>query len=242
MFGTSPNITTPTGIVKGDVGLGNVNNVVQVATVKKQVFTASGTYTPSIGMLYAIIECVGSGGGGGASAGTVGNIFIGGGGGAGGYSKAVVSAAAIGASKTVTVGAAGTGGASTPANGTAGSDVSVGTLCVAKGGSAGTFASVGQQPSGGAGGVAGTGDLAGTGAPGGNGLYSTGTVVLMASGHGGSNPWGAGGAERATTGAGNAGSGFGAGGAGGASQNVGTNSAGGNGSIGVVFITEFCSQ
>src|SRR5437879_1219197 len=32
---------------------------------KNQVFTGSGTYTPSLGMIYCIIECIGGGGGGG---------------------------------------------------------------------------------------------------------------------------------------------------------------------------------
>src|SRR5579872_4646207 len=50
------------------------------ATVKVQKFTSGGTYTPSTGLLYCIIECVGGGGGGGAAAGTAGSIFDGGGG------------------------------------------------------------------------------------------------------------------------------------------------------------------
>lgn len=40
VFGTSPNITTPTGIVKGDVGLGNVDNT---SDVNKPVSTAQQT-------------------------------------------------------------------------------------------------------------------------------------------------------------------------------------------------------
>jgi hypothetical protein len=40
VFGTSPNITTPTGIVKGDVGLGNVDNTADTA---KPVSTAQQT-------------------------------------------------------------------------------------------------------------------------------------------------------------------------------------------------------
>jgi hypothetical protein len=48
VFGTSPNITTPTGIVKGDVGLGNVDNTsdatkwAAVATVVNKVFNCAG--------------------------------------------------------------------------------------------------------------------------------------------------------------------------------------------------------
>lgn len=40
VFGTSPNITTPTGIVKGDVGLGNVDNT---SDVNKPISTATQT-------------------------------------------------------------------------------------------------------------------------------------------------------------------------------------------------------
>jgi len=40
VFGTSPNITTPTGIVKGDVGLGNVDNT---SDANKPVSTATQT-------------------------------------------------------------------------------------------------------------------------------------------------------------------------------------------------------
>jgi hypothetical protein len=56
VFGTSPNITTPTGIVKGDVGLGNVDNTsdatkwAAVATVTNKVFNcASNTCTVRLG-------------------------------------------------------------------------------------------------------------------------------------------------------------------------------------------------
>src|ERR1700685_4007660 len=41
-----------------------VQQAVGVASVKTQVFTASGTYTPSAGMINAIIECIGGGGAG----------------------------------------------------------------------------------------------------------------------------------------------------------------------------------
>lgn len=244
VFGTSPNITTPTGIVKGDVGLGNVNNVVQVATVKKQVFTASGTYTPSTGMLYCIIECVGGGGGGGGVAGTVSQLYQGGGGGSGGYSRLVATAATIGASKAVTIGTAGSGGASGANSGTAGGDTSVGTLCIGKGGSGGAFGSAAQVGVGGAGGVAGTGDLTAAGMAGLPGLYnSANNTIAFASGNGGSSYFGGGAPGVAGGGAfaGNNAGNYGSGGSG-AHTNGASNAAGGNGSAGVVFITEFCSQ
>ncbi len=48
-----------------------------IKTIKTQVFTSTGTYTPSTGMVYASTECWGGGGGGGSG-------FSGGAGGAGG--------------------------------------------------------------------------------------------------------------------------------------------------------------
>ena len=67
--------------------------------VQKQIFTSSGTYTPSPGMVYCIIEAVGSGGGGGGAQGAGSQVYTGGGGGPGGYSRLVASAATIGASQ-----------------------------------------------------------------------------------------------------------------------------------------------
>src|SRR3974390_2022679 len=85
----------------------------KVASVKIQVFTGAGTYTytPSAGMVYCIIECLGGGGGGGGGAGTANYALGAGGGGAGSYSRALVSAATVGVSQTVTIGTAGSGGA-----------------------------------------------------------------------------------------------------------------------------------
>ena len=54
VFGTSPNITTPTGIVKGDVGLGNVDNTsdatkdAATATLTNKTLTSPTINTPTI--------------------------------------------------------------------------------------------------------------------------------------------------------------------------------------------------
>lgn len=224
-------------------------------TVTKQVFTASGTYTPSSNMVYAIIECVGGGGGGGSAtvaAATTGQ-YGGGGGGAGAYSRLYASAATIGASQTVTIGAAGSGGAAGSNNGTAGGTTSVGTLCTAPGGSGGSFSSIVSFGRGGAGGVAGTGDVAATGGGSGTGPYATtspNTNSFMQSGFGGTSPFGGGGNGKldgtggggATNG--DAGTGKGSGGSGGIVQSQNTsnavlNAAGGSGTAGIVIITEF---
>jgi hypothetical protein len=209
-------------------------------------FTANGTYTPVANIVCAVIECVGGGGAGGAAASVQGNGMTGGGGGgAGGYSRKIASAASIGASQTVTIGAGGTGGGGTGGNGTA---TSLGTLCIANGGSggiysqnvvAGGFNSIGQ---GGAGGTAGTGDIAAPGAPGTNGTCEDNDRVAMAwGGTGGSTMYGAGGVGVTTFNSalnGYAGSGYGAGGGGGSASSTGS-SAGGNGTGGIVVVTEF---
>ena len=147
-----------------------LNGINQVVT---QVFTANGTYTPTSGMKYCTIEAWGAGGGGGTSvAGGVGVSVCGGGGGAGGYSRITVTAATIGSSQTVTIG----GGGGSAANGT---DTSVGTICVGKGGTKGGNSSGSSPGAGGAGGVAGTGDIAGVGMNGGSSIISgTGSVNL----------------------------------------------------------------
>jgi hypothetical protein len=241
---------TITGATSGlriqNVSAQNVSEML-VRAIKKQVFTASGTYTPSTGLLYAIIECVGSGGGGGgANNASTTQIYGGGGGGSGSYSRLVATAATIGASQTVTIGAAGTGGAAGSNNGTAGADVSVGTLCIGKGGGGGNFSSIAQVPTGGGGGTSGTGDLAALGTSGGFGAYSTANNTFIPSGSGGSSYFGGGArAVSATAGAavnGNNGGSYGAGGSGGHVNSLVGTAAGGNGSTGVVVITEFCSQ
>src|SRR5215468_8638562 len=77
-----------------------------------QVFTASGTYVPSANLVSAVVECVGGGGGGGGTPSeTTGYVGAGGGGGSGSYSRKYLTAAQIGASQTITIGAGGNGGA-----------------------------------------------------------------------------------------------------------------------------------
>lgn len=216
----------------------------KVKTVKQQKFTASGTYTPSTGMLYCISEATGGGAGGGSAASSAGQIAGGGGGGGGSTSRAVLTAAQIGASKAVTIGAGGAGGAAGTNNGTAGGDTSLGVLCIGKGGSAGTGAASGNGTAGGAGGVAGTGDDVPTGGAGSDGFGGAITTVLSIGGAGGGSFYGSGaGATSAVGGAsktGNSATVYGGGGAGGAAYN-GTNAAGGPGKDGYVRITEFCS-
>jgi hypothetical protein len=213
-----------------------------VGKLSTQVFTTSGTYTPASNLLYAEIECVGGGGGGGGSANSAGSTQTAAGGGGGGewrFKRA--TAASIGASQTVTIGAAGTAGASGNNAGGAGGDTSVGTLCVAKGGGGGAGVAT-QASSGGAGGTGGTGDYGVPGETGNTGIYNSATNLLSVFPGGGDSGrgYGHGGKSRAAA-AGIAGEGYGAGGGGGNSYAGGGAAAGGAGTAGIVIITEYCT-
>lgn len=212
-------------------------------SVVVQTFTGNGTYTPTAGMLYCTIECLGGGAGGGGIAGSAATTTSAGGGGAGSYARKTVTAATIGASQTVTVGAAANGGTAGNNNGTAGNDTSVGTICIGKGGGAGTGSAAGGVGAGGLGGVAGTGDFTPTGQPGFTAIGSgAATSYFGLGGAGGSSQWGGGGrapvAAIGSTGGNNA-TNYGSGGSGAAGHAANANAAGGNGSAGLVVITEY---
>lgn len=221
--------------------LGLLGSTTNVVSVKLKVWTSSATYTPSTGMLYALLGTVG-GGGGGAGGNTVSNSG-GAGGASGGLSLKLASAADIGASKAVTIGAGGSGGSGGSGGnmlaGANGGDTSIGTLCVGKGGPGAAAGSTSTSNPGPAGAVAGTGDIAGTGQQGQPSLYVSTGVTL--SGAGGSTIFGGGGRAVSTAGAGNAGTGYGAGGSGMMRGSSGTNN-GGAGAPGLAFAIEFCSQ
>jgi hypothetical protein len=224
--------------------------------VNVQTFTANGTYTPTAGMQFAIVEAIGAGGGGGSITGSATVTAFAGGGGAGGYSRALLTAAQVvtdGGSDFVTVGTHGNGGASGAVNnGGAGGNSGVssaagltGTLrCQANGGGAGAgsngSSTLGTASSGG---TVGTGNIvAGVGQAGGFcGFLSAGEPIT--GGIGGSTQWGGGGVSAVASGsaqAGGAATGKGSGGAGACANNVASNAAGGNGADGYVVITEYC--
>lgn len=206
-----------------------------------KVWTASDTYTPTTGMTTALLGTLGGGGGGGGCANSAaGTQAYAGGGGAGSLSLKLVTAADIGASKAVTIGAGGGGASAGNNTGTAGGDTSIGTLCVGKGGAGGGGTASAQQGAGGAGGVAGTGDVAGTGQPGLGGIGGGAvTAPFGRSGAGGSTFLGGGAQGNRDHGAGAAAGGYGAGGSGGASRNNNGTTGGGAGTDGIAFALEY---
>lgn len=186
--------------------------------VAVQVFTASGTYTPTGGATKAFAIVTGGGAGGGS--GTL-NTNGGSGGGAGGTTLAYISSLST---LTVTIGGGG-------AAGSGGNQTSLGTI-TANGGSAG----VSGAGRGGAGGTAtGTGTL---GVAGGDGDPSnTGTSGTSLGGTGGASFWGSGGSGGSGTSGGRAGVAYGSGGGGGGAGSGGTGGAAGAG--GVVVVMEY---
>lgn len=204
--------------------------------LRTQVFSASGTYTPNANLLYC--EVISTGGGGGGGSGSASSSTRGcGGGGAGATCIEVFSAATIGASQAVTIGA---GGAAESAGG----NTTFGAFHTANGGAAGTSIHYGNSATnaGGAGGTATGGDINISGGDGhdGAGIDTSGAF----GGNGGSSYWGGGGRGGRCVSSGhengNAGTAYGSGGGGGASTSASTGT-GGAGKAGVVYIREYCS-
>lgn len=211
-------------------------------SVNIQVFTSTGTYTPTSGMLYCVIECGGGGGGGGGTGNSGATASaVGGGGGGGAYSRKFASAATIGASQTVTIPNAAAGGTAGNNAGASPAATTVGTICTANGGSGGAGNTGSGSSAGGAGGTAGTGDFSVPGEAGGSTISAAITSVIIPYGVGGASCLGFGGPPIVATGAvtGNAGQLYGGGGGGGSSFGAAGTAAGGAGGKGIVIITEY---
>lgn len=218
-----------------------------IVSIHVQTFCASGctatggTYTPSAGLAYETVEMVAGGGGGAGNDG--GSFAMSSGGGSGGYVKALLTAAQVGVSQAITLGAAGLGGASGANNGTGGATTSIGSLITCIGGSPGTQQDANSTLPGGAGGICTvtTGTALSPIANGQQGGFG-GNQSLAIGGAGGSNPLGAGGPQVLANASTNGlpALGYGSGGSGGASLSGSVS--GGDGKTGYVAITEYCTQ
>jgi hypothetical protein len=213
-------------------------------TIANQVFTTSGTYTPTTGMKFCSIVCLGGGGAGGGAPSTSSIEYsVSSGGGGGEYASGIFTAASIGASQAVTIGAGGTG--INGATGNVGGTTSVGALISCFGGLGGVSYAAGQDLS--APGVSG-----GSGGSGGDfrtpGFFSESvTLVLQAppislgfaqGGSGANSQLGNGGSWHINGNGSNA-LGYGAGGGGSGNGDSMSATTGGNGSAGIVIITEY---
>lgn len=213
-----------------------------ISAVVRQVFTSSGTYTPTAGMVQCEVEVVGGGGGGGGCSNNH-PAQAGGGGGAGGYAKKIFAAATIGASQTITIGAAGAGAAAGFNPGGPGGQTNFGgaLLVYATGGGGGGGSASGGYGTGGAGGVGSNGDFNTVGCIGTGGSCSD---VVSFGGNGGCTYFGGNGQGYAayvnSIPGGNAFS-YGGGGGGGACGPGASIVGGGNGFAGVCIITEYVS-
>lgn len=214
-----------------------VNTFVNFVT--RQVFTSSGTYTPTTGMLYCDVEAIGGGAGGGGAVASAATIFCGGGGGSGGYSRSILTST-IGA-QPVVPGAGGAGGAGTTNGSSGGSTIFGSSLVSARGGSGGLFGSGAQVGIGGAGAVTGIGNVTAAGTGGANGSFDSLDNNITAGGGAGGPSMLGGGAVGVNVGNGTAGSNYGAGGSGAAANSTAART-GGAGSNGVIIVTEFCHQ
>ncbi len=255
--------TTNTGALQSIAALGNVGDVLTsngagalptmqtpgsgITEIALQSFTASGTYTPTSGMAYCFVISTGGGGGGGGTDSPDGDSGNGGGGGGSGATCIeLFTAATIGASQTVTIGAAGTAGSNTGGNGGNGGDTTFGSFHTAGGGTGGTGsagAANNNSAAGGAGGTATGGLINIAGAQGGFGcgaVWSDIDAIIRGSGAG--SFWGDGpGAGFSATSSANgvAATVYGAGGQGGGNYNNSAGNTGGAGFAGICMVLEF---
>lgn len=255
VFGTvkvdGTTITATAGVISAVGGGGGTGTLLNV-----QVFTTSGTYTPTSGTTTVYGEMVGGGGGGGGCASTSGTQSnAGGGGGAGAYQKFKWTSPT---SSAITIGAAGTAGTTVPSAGGAGGATQVGTsgaIASVGGGSGGGGSTAAHTgPAGSAAGGSGGGSISNSGSTllysvvgggGGAGFLVDSGGLLAIAGAGASTPLGAGAQPIAFGGAGTGftgatATGFGAGAAGGVCGNSSTfGEAGGAGAPGIVILYEY---
>lgn len=208
-----------------------------------QRILATGTYTPPVGLIRAKVKVVSGGGGGHYGRPAPSQGAAGSGGGGGGEAEAVLTAAQIGASQAMTIGAGGSGGnGATPTTPTGGGTTSFGSLLIASGGNVGLniASTVGPQMTrGGAGGVGTTGTVLRGGQHGAPAFVIAGnTANGLIGSNGGGTTEGRGGLGGMDTVDGTAGE-FGGGGGGTSVSRGGPATNGGAGGTGLILIEEW---
>lgn len=226
--------------------------------IHRQVFTESGTYTPTTGMLFCEVQLVGGGGGAGGSDVTTTGVICGSGGGAGGYCNGIFSSLTVLPSQAIAIGG-GAPGLTGSGTATGGGTTTFGALMSGAGGGGGASLPEADQDNisaGGFGGTASGGDYQITGQRGSGGYGLTANspgsapvVSFSIGGSGGSSILGLGGCSvnamtpGQTSISGQNGTGFGSGGSSAcASNNSIAVQGGGNGANGVVIITEYIAS
>jgi hypothetical protein len=211
-----------------------------------QVFTAgTSTYTPTTGMVTCTVELQAGGAGGGGAQASSGNSGCGGGGGGGAYCRKNYTAAQIGASATVVVGASANGGSAGNNNGTDGNastftPAGAGAILTANGGTHGNGMSqtaLSNSVAGGSGGSATDGDLNISGGNGQGGVVVSGSAGVCAGGGGGGSFMAPAQNARLTGSESDGGNNYGGGGTGGIA-NSGSSTAGAPGAPGFCIVTE----
>jgi hypothetical protein len=210
-----------------------------------QVFTSSGTYTPTNGATKILVKAVGGGGGGGGAAVTTGSQTAAGqGGGAGAYAEVYIPSGIT--AQTVTIGAGGSAGVAGTTNGSAGGTTSFGALISCPGGTGAQSAGATTPPQ-----VYGTpsssspptvtGNAIGLILASGPGGFSGITMAVsdLVSGAGAGSPFGAGGSAATTNNPGNVGKGYGSGGSGASATGTGGPFNGGVGNGGCIVVYEY---
>lgn len=235
--------TLDSGLSQVSYGVVSVqNSSVTGLLLNVQTFIANGTYTPTPGTTFIVVEAVGGGGGGGGTAATgAGEIATGGGGGGAAYGRGRYTSAFAGLA--VTVGAAGTAGSVAGAGGNGGS-TSLGALLVCPGGTGGQAGAAVTPPAFSAAIVGSIGAPTGANLLGTLGSFSgpafSFSTSQLLSGAGGDSLMGSGGQPRLNvTASGLAGNGYGAGGSGGAGGAGVAGQVGGIGTGGAMRIYEY---
>lgn len=223
-----------TGAVKENTTVGRF--------LKETILVAGTTHTVGAGTNTIKLKMVGGGGGGAGCTSVAAAASAGGGGGAGGYCEKTVG---VTPNTTYTYGIGTAGAGASGALGGNGGDTTfiVGaTTYTAKGGTGAPVATATNAVNayaGGAGGVVGTnGDINASGDAGKPGVQFLVATPVVASGAGGSGPYGEGGIGITAVGNGTNGTGNGSGG-GGAATGASAVRTGGNGTVGLIVVEEY---